>query len=115
MTTNKVASNHFENLPHKGTVVSLLDRKSTVSRHAIVVSRVKRNGKLRLAFLGSNGKINYTVAVPNGSNWAADKTVRYRWAFSPLTFPKYPETAQTVTKARKVGDVHPASRSIAQA
>lgn len=82
---------HFKNLPRKGTIVSLLDRQSKAVRHGLVVARVKRNGKLRLAFLGSNGKINYTIAVPNGSSWAEDKTVRFRWAYSTLTSPQYSE------------------------
>lgn len=125
-TTTK--SGHFKNLPRVGTVVSLLDRtRPGASLHAIVTDRVKRNGKLRLAFLSGNGRINYAIVVPNGSKWAEDKSIRYRWAYNTLTIPAYPEeisgfnavgtTTGRINTSRKVSDVHPitGSKLVAQA
>lgn len=95
--------NHFKNLPSNGTTVTLLDRQGTKVHDALVVSRVKRGGKLRLAFVarvrGKTNRIQYVVAVPNASDWAIDKTVRFRWAYNDNTLPKY--TGETKAPERK--------------
>jgi hypothetical protein len=86
---------HYKNLPRTGTTVTLLDRKGTKAHDALVVERIGRNGKLRVAYVlqkrGQSTRIHYTTVVPNDSAAAADKTIRFRWAYGVATLPKFAE------------------------
>jgi hypothetical protein len=115
MATNK--NRHFNNLPHQGTVVTLLDRQSQIARFAIVTQRVGRNGKLRLFFVDGRGNQKKVEVVPNDSKWAMDKTIRYRWSYSPITDPKFADYTPTGTltgrlpSARKTAWTGPEARA----